>query len=53
MGQGGKGRNSVSVICHYDLSMIVEIIAGHLVDVKSHDPLFSRLRSQANPLQDN
>ncbi len=59
MGQSGKGGDSLSVVCHSDPSRIVEMIAGHLVDVKSDDssPLnrwgAGALRSQTKPLQDN
>ena len=58
MGQSGKGSDSFSLVCHSDPSRIVEMIAGHLVDVKSDHPSpFNRwvaeLRSQTKPLQDN
>jgi hypothetical protein len=58
MGQSGKGGDSLSVVCHSELSRIVVMIAGRLVDVKSDHPSpFNRcvaeLRSQTKPLQDN
>ena len=38
MGQSSKGGDSLSVVCHSDPSRIVEMMSGHLADVKSDYP---------------